>query len=131
MNNLDIIHHAARAANWESRRYHAVVHVRPRHAPSAQWRPFDPLRRDSDSAKLAAAARVNVTHHDGYVAASAGVGALLVFAHQDINVDRLPDLDCAERRRAQRRAIAECAALIGRDSGPLWWRKEPVLRRVP
>ncbi|MDR3386897.1 MAG: hypothetical protein P4L92_07575 [Rudaea sp.] len=129
MNNLDIIHYAARAANWDSRRYHAAIHVRPRHAPNAQWRPFDPLKRDSDSGKLAAAVRIDVSHHDEYVAAMAGVGAMRIFTHEDIDVDRLPDLDCAERRRAQRRAIAECAALIGRDSGPLWWRKAPVLRR--
>ena len=129
MNNLDVIHYAARAANWESRRYHEAVHVKGRHAPSAQWRPFDPLRHDSDSARLAAAARVDVSHHDGYVAATAGVGAMRVFTHEDIDVDRLPDLDGAERRRAMRRAIAECAALIGRDFGPLWWRNTPRLRR--
>ncbi|RKF36129.1 hypothetical protein [Paraburkholderia fungorum] len=129
MNELDIIYYAARAANLETRRYHAAVHVRPRHDTTAPWRPFNPLKHDSDSHKLAAAARVDVNHHNEYVAAMAGVGAMRIFTHEDINVDKLPDLDCAERRRAMRRAVTECAALIGRDFGPFWWRKTPLLRR--
>lgn len=120
---LDIIYYAARAANLETRRYHEAICVRPRHDPGARWRPFDPLKRDSDSHKLACAARVDVSHHANYVAATAGVGAIRIFTHEDISPEKMPDLSCAERRRAMRRAIAECAALIGRDFGPLWWSK--------
>jgi hypothetical protein len=123
MNEVDIIYYAARAANLEARRYHEVVCVRPRHEDGAPWRPFNPLKRDSDSQKLQAAARVDVSHHEMYVAATAGVGAIRIFTHQDIDPDKQPDLSCAERRRAMRRAITECAALIGRDFGPLWWSK--------
>jgi hypothetical protein len=127
VNELDIAQYAARAVNWESRRYFVreleVVHVRPRHVADAPWRLFAPLQSDSDAAELAAAARIDVSHHDAYVAAIAGVGSMRIFTHDDIDVDRLPDWDCAERRRAMRRAISECAAFIGRDLGPLWWRK--------
>ncbi|MGF6976388.1 putative nucleic acid-binding protein [Paraburkholderia sp. JPY465] len=126
MNGLEIAHYAARAANWESRRYFVreleVVHVRPRDVEAARWRLFSPLDSDADAAALAAAARIDVSHHDAYVAAMAGVGPMRIFTHDDIDVDRLPDLDCAERRRATRRAVAECAAFIGRDLGPFWWR---------
>jgi hypothetical protein len=121
MNELDIICCAARAANLETRRYHDAVRVRPRHDTDAPWRPFNPLKRDSDSQALSAAARVDVSHHENYVAATAGVGAIRIFTHEDIAPELQPDLSGAERRRAMRRAIAECAALIGRDFGPLWW----------
>lgn len=125
MNELETVSYAARAANFESRRRHVreleVVHVRPR-GLDGDWRLFAPLTSDADSAMLAAAARIDVYHHDHYVAAAAGAGAIKIFTCSDIDVDQLPDYDGADRRRAMRHAIAECAALVGRDFGPLWWR---------
>ncbi|WP_157377775.1 hypothetical protein [Burkholderia ubonensis] len=124
MNQLDILELAARAAGWESKRHTVrdltAIHIRP-HATAA-WRSFDSIGSRADAFELASAARIDVTHFADYVTAHAGAGAFRHFTHDDIDARRDIGAQQSERERATRRAITECAALIGRDVGAPWWR---------
>jgi hypothetical protein len=121
---LEMYKLAARAANWRTRTHGAgeLQTLQVCANGTGEWRPFASLQNDVDAMVLAAAARIDVSHYQNYVAATGGPGSLRCFTHQDLDVDQLPDIDGIERRRAMRRAITECAALLGRDYGPLWWR---------
>ncbi|KVC60528.1 hypothetical protein WI73_04730 [Burkholderia ubonensis] len=124
MNQLDMLELAARAAGWESKRHTVrdltAVHVRP--CIESAWRAFDPLGSRADAFELSTAARIDVTHFADYVAAHAGAGAFRHFTHDDIDACTSVIAQLSERERATRRAITECAALIGRDVGAPWWR---------
>ncbi|WP_186058897.1 hypothetical protein [Burkholderia gladioli] len=124
MNTIEILELAARAAGWESKRrtVRDLTGLFVREHPAADWRSFDSLAERADAFQLATAARIDVTHFDGYVTAHAGAGAFRNFSHDDIEARSDVASQMRERERATRRAVTECAALIGRDVGAPWWR---------
>jgi hypothetical protein len=124
VNQLDMLELAAKAAGWEVKRHTVrdltAIHIRP-HA-TATWRAFDSIGSRADAFELSSAARIDVTHFSDYVTAHAGAGAFRRFTHDDIDARHEVSAQQSERERATRRAITECAALIGRDVGAPWWR---------
>ncbi|RQY60820.1 hypothetical protein DF111_01525 [Burkholderia stagnalis] len=124
MNLIEVFELAARAAGWESRRHKVrdVTGLFVRTHIGANWQPFDPMKSKADAFDLAAAARIDTTHHADYVAAYAGAGAFRQFSHDSIDARDTPAAAKSERERATCRAITECAAQIGRDVGAPWWR---------
>lgn len=124
MDELSMIEGAARAAGLATRRHRVrdleAVHVRAEGA--SEWRYFNPLKSDADTNELIAAARIDVMHFQDYVDAHAGKATCRVAAFDQIDVDQMPDSDGADRRRAMRRAVTECAARIATSIGQRWWR---------
>ncbi|QNB11588.1 hypothetical protein G5S35_08355 [Paraburkholderia tropica] len=116
MDLLTLIELAAAAAKFEHRRHRVrdveAIHVRAVGARS--WRFFDPLNRDADMAELSSILRIDVTHFSMHIAASGGDSdpATRQFAFDEIYVGNGDD-ESAQRRRAVRRAVTECAAKIG------------------
>lgn len=116
MDLLTLIELAAAAAKFEHRRHRVrdveAIHVRAVGARS--WRFFDPINRDSDMAELAATLRIDVMHFAEHVSAGGGGSdpASRQFSFDEIYVDKDDD-GTAQRRRAVRRAVTECAAKIG------------------
>ncbi|EMN1928522.1 hypothetical protein RVV18_002937 [Burkholderia ambifaria] len=99
MNLIEVFELAARAAGWETRRHKVrdVTGLFVRTHIGGEWQPFDPIKSKSDAFELAAAARIDTTHHADYVAAYAGAGAFRQFSHDCIDARDNPAAAKSER----------------------------------